>query len=226
MNYDSARRHRRSIRLQRFDYVSAGAYFVTLCTKDRACVLIDPVIAGIINDVWQALPGRFPTIELDEFVVMPNHVHLIVWLLASDTVGAGLAPAQIIPAHAAPSSDWARLALAPTEWRIPQPDKTNLCPSLGEVIGTFKSLVFTVYLDWIESHDPARRAKFWQRNYYEHVIRSDPELNAIRRYIQANPIHWNEDRDNVENIRRLQVPASVDEYLEDVQLLMNASGGT
>lgn len=198
MNHAPTRPQRRSIRLRRFDYASAGAYFVTLCTKDRACVLTDPVITGIIQDVWPALPGWFPTIELDEFVIMPNHVHLIAWLLASDTVGAGHASA-----HAVPASDWARASLAPTEWRIPQPDKTNLSPTLGEVIGTFKSLVFTVYLDWLESHDPARRAKFWQRNYYEHVIRSDPELNAIRRYIQENPIHWNEDRDNVENIRHL-----------------------
>ena len=219
MNHDPTRPQRRSIRLRRFDYASAGAYFVTLCTKDRACVLTDPVITGIIQDVWPALPGWFPTIELDEFVIMPNHVHLIVWLLASDTVGAGHAPA-----HAVPASDWARASLAPTERRIPQPDKTNLSPTLGEVIGTFKSLVFTVHFDWIESHDPARRAKFWQRNYYEHVIRCDPELNAIRRYIQENPIHWNEDRDNVENIRHLQMPTSVDEYLEDVQALLNDDG--
>jgi REP element-mobilizing transposase RayT len=70
---------------------------------------------------------------------------------------------------------------------IPKPDAVNLHPSLGDVIGAFKSLVFTVYLDWVEARDWARRAKFWQRNYYEHIIRSDPKLNAIRRYIQEDP---------------------------------------
>ena len=86
-------------------------------------------------------------------------------------------------------------------------------------MGAFKSLVFTVYLDWIETHEPERRAKFWQRNFYEHVIRSDQELNAIRRYIQDNPLHWNEDRDNPDNVRRLLPPAMPEEYLEDVQSL-------
>ncbi len=72
--------HRRSIRLKGYDYRSAGAYFVTLCTRQRECVLADPVVTGIITAVWWALPGWFPTLELDEFVVMPNHVHFIVWL--------------------------------------------------------------------------------------------------------------------------------------------------
>jgi putative transposase len=113
------------------------------------------------------------------------------------------------------------LAVAPgAEWVIPQPEAVNLHPTLGDVMGAFKSLVFTVYLDWIEAHDPVRRAKFWQRNYYEHVIRHDAELAAIRRYIQDNPLHWAEDRDNLENVRRLPVPAKVEDYLEDVQILM------
>ena len=203
---DPGRHHRRSIRLAGYDYASAGAYFVTLCTKGRVCVLNDSIVIGVIRDVWCALPDWFPTIELDEFIIMPNHVHLIVWLLPSDPASA---------------PDRARASLAPTEWEIPRPDKINLCPSLGDVIGAFKSLVFTIYLDWIEAHDPSRRAKFWQRNYYEHIIRSDPELNAIRCYIQENPIHWNEDRDNLDNLRHLPAPTNVDEYLEDVQLLKN-----
>ena len=103
---------------------------------------------------------------------------------------------------------------------IPKPDTVNLHPSLGDVMGAFKSLVFTVYLDWIESHASTRRAKFWQRNYYEHIIRSDPELNAIRRYIQENPLHWAEDRDNLDNIRHLPLPTKVEDYLEDIQPLM------
>lgn len=91
-----------------YDYSQAGAYFVTLCTQKRECVLVDPVVAGIILDVWESLPTRFPTIALDEFVRMPNHVHFIVWLqphsgqphsrqpqglpLRQRDVGAGLAP--------------------------------------------------------------------------------------------------------------------------------------
>ena len=189
---------------------SSGEYFVTICTKGRECVLDDPVVMGIILDVWHALPGWFPTIELDAFVIMPNHAHLIVWLLSPDDVGATLAVAQ----------DRAGARPAPTEWVIPKPAAVNMAPSLGDVMGAFKSLVFTVYLDWIEMHDPARHAKFWQRNYYEHVIRHDAELAAIRRYIQDNPLHWIEDRDNPDNVRHWPLPTKVEDYLEDIQLLI------
>jgi hypothetical protein len=194
MKYDPKRHHRHSIRLKEYDYAQAGAYFVTICTKGRECVLDDPVVEGIIIAVWHALPGWFPTIELDEFVVMPNHVHLIVWILSpdeveasladtneagangagarpaptSDDVGATLAVAQLadetgaspVPtdgmvdvgasladANDVDAEDWARASLAPTEWVIPKPDTVNMAPALGDVMGAFKSLVFTVYLD-------------------------------------------------------------------------------
>jgi REP element-mobilizing transposase RayT len=81
MRYDPTKHHRRSIRLKGYDYHNAGAYFVTICTKNRECLLDDPIINAIINDVWQALPSWFPTIELDEFIIMPNHTHFVVWIL-------------------------------------------------------------------------------------------------------------------------------------------------
>ncbi len=230
MKYDPAKYHRRSIRLKGHDYTQAGAYFVTICVQGRECVLDDPVVTGITTDVWCALPDWFPTIALDEFVVMPNHVHQIVWLNppsddgAEGDVGATLAVAPNAIASDAVASDAvacdrARASLAPTDWVIPQAEKVNLRPRLGDVMGAFQSLVFTVYLDWIEAHDPARRAKFWQRNYYEHVIRNDRELNAIRRYIGDNPKQWILDRDNPDNIRRLPFPTRVEEYLKDIQAL-------
>lgn len=72
--------NRRSIRYKGFDYSSAGAYFVTVCTKDRLPVLEDEILRAIVSDVWFALPAWFPTVGLDEFVIMPNHVHFILWL--------------------------------------------------------------------------------------------------------------------------------------------------
>lgn len=80
MQHDADHRHRRSLRLPGYDYHSANAYFVTLCTRQRECLLDDPIVTEIITKVWSVLPVRFPTIALDEFAVMPNHVHLIVWL--------------------------------------------------------------------------------------------------------------------------------------------------
>jgi hypothetical protein len=104
------------------------------------------------------------------------------------------------------------------DWVIPRPGKVNPSPRLGDVIGAFKSLTIKVHLDWIRSHDPTRRAKFWQRNYYEHIIRNERELKAIREYIRNNPLQWALDRDNPENIRHLPPPTDVREYLLDIQL--------
>jgi putative transposase len=206
MKYDPAKHHRRSIRLKGFDYHSAGAYFITICTKNREPVLNDPMVNGIIRDVWQALPLWFPSIKLDQFVVMSNHLHFVVWL------GVETHPAD---AAYTPVDNG-----KPRPYRLPIPQSINMTPSLGDVVGAFKSLVFTVYLDWIKSHTLTRHAKFWQANYYEHIIRSDKELNAIRQYIINNPINWNLDRDNPENLRRLPRPQMVEEYFEDIKPLM------
>ena len=206
-----------------YDYHNAGAYFVTICTKNRECVLDDPVVNEIIVAVWQALPQWFPTIELDEFVVMPNHVHFVVWI-----VGVGIPLAGILDADEKDGNVGMPLAGIRNDEKdggkprpyVPQPQKINMSPALGDIVGAFKSLVFTVYLDWIEKNDPSRRAKFWHTNYYEHIVRNDKELNAIRQYIIDNPIHWETDRDNLENLNHLPPPETVDDYLEEMRQLM------
>ena len=102
MRYDRDRHHRHSSRLPDYDYSRAGAYFVTICTQDRDCALGHRVLRQIIVDVWNALPNWFPTLTLDAIVVMPNHVHFIVWLgpvpdgvgIQTTIVGAPLAGAR------------------------------------------------------------------------------------------------------------------------------------
>ncbi|MFN4294850.1 MAG: transposase, partial [Thermoflexales bacterium] len=105
MTYDPQKHHRRSIRLKGYDYSQAGAYFITIVAQDRAC-LFGEVVDGemrlndagrMVWDEWNALPDRFPGLELDAFVVMPNHVHGIIVLTGSapddapaPAVGAGL----------------------------------------------------------------------------------------------------------------------------------------
>ncbi|MDO9302162.1 MAG: hypothetical protein Q7T89_12300 [Anaerolineales bacterium] len=216
MKHDPNKHHRRSIRLKGYDYHNAGAYFITICTKNRECVLDDVIINGIINDVWQALPSWFPTIELDEFVIMPNHVHFVVWIVGTSL--ADVLPTNILDADVIDggNADGGK----PRPYQISQPQKININPTLGDVVGAFKSLVFKVYLGWIEINDPSRRAKFWQHNYYEHIIRNDRELNAIRQYIIDNPINWKMDRDNLENLLQLPPPEKVEDYLEDLEQLM------
>lgn len=206
MKYDPNKHHRRSIRLKGYDYHNAGAYFVTICTINRVCVLDDPTINAIINDIWLALPLWFPTIELDEFIIMPNHVHFVVWL------GVGMPLAGVLPEN----KDGGK----PRPYAIPSPQKTNNNPTLGDVVGAFKPLVFKTYFNWIETNNVQRQAKFWQANYYEHIIRNDRELNAIRQYIIENPNNWQTDRDNLNNINQLPPPSKMEDYLEELYELM------
>ena len=101
MKYDPSRHHRRSIRLKGYDYSQAGAYFITLCAQDREC-LFGEVVDGemrlndagrMIESVWNEIPLFYPGVDIDEFAVMPNHVHGIV-ILAGATPGdpVGAAP--------------------------------------------------------------------------------------------------------------------------------------
>ena len=91
--------HRRSIRLKEFDYSSSGAYFITICTQQRECFLSQIVdeetnLSGngkIVQEVWDKLPLHYTNLELDAFVVMPNHIHGVI--LLADSVGTGLRPA-------------------------------------------------------------------------------------------------------------------------------------
>ena len=224
MKYDPTKHHRRSIRLKGYDYHNAGAYFVTICTQNRECVLEDPIVNAIIKDVWQALPSWFPTIELDEFVIMPNHTHFVVWITDVGTSLADVLDADVLDADVLDADvlDGGNMdGGKPHPYKIPKPEKKNTAPALGDVVGAFKSLVFKVYLDWVEINDPSRRAKFWQHNYYEHIVRNERELNAIRQYIVDNPMNWKMDRDNLENLRKLPPPEKVEDYLEDLKELMS-----
>src|SRR5208337_4586349 len=98
-DYNPEIHRRRSIRLRGYDYSSSGAYFVTVCIKNKECLfgeIVDGMMrlnhAGeLIREIWEALPKRYDDIDLDSFVVMPNHVHGIIVLIDTSAVGAGLA---------------------------------------------------------------------------------------------------------------------------------------
>jgi putative transposase len=94
MRYDPERHNRRSIRLREFDYTTAGAYFVTIVGQDRACLFGD-VIDGemhlndagrMVETVWTEIPAFYPGVDIDSFVIMPNHLHGIV-VLEQSSVG-------------------------------------------------------------------------------------------------------------------------------------------
>jgi hypothetical protein len=72
----------------------------------------------------------------------------------------------------------------------------------------------------VNSAQKIRGAVLWQKNYYEHIIRNDRELKNIRWYIVNNPLNWQLDRDNLQNIRKLTPPKKVEEYVMDVEVMV------
>jgi len=191
--FDPHKHHRRSIRLPEYDYSQAGAYYVTIVSWHREC-LFGEVVNGemklnkageIVRWEWLELPKRMQFIVLGAFIVMPNHFHGILFFL--ENVGA------------------TRQSLTRTrEGKILLPPKTNdgidgsplprrpKPSSLGAVISQFKSRV-TKRLWKIPS---LHETPIWQRNYHEHIIRNERDLQNKTDYIESNPMLWDEDDEN------------------------------
>ena len=163
MIYDPNIHHRRSIRLPEYDYSQIGGYFVTIVTQDRECLFGDVVdkkmilnnAGKMIQRIWNELPTRFPNIELDEYIVMPNHFHGILIIIKKSS------------------------------------------KSLGDIVGAFKSITTHKYILGVKNNRWQRfNKKLWQRNYWEHIIRDENDLNRIREYINNNPFDWESDNEN------------------------------
>ncbi|MBD6620225.1 transposase [Komarekiella sp. 'clone 1'] len=176
MPYDPRKHRRRSIRLKGYDYTQPGAYFITLCTHGRQC-LFGNVVKGkmqlnylghIAFNCWEAIPDHFPHIELDTFVVMPNHLHGIL-VITDTSVGAW-------HCHAHTREQFGK----PVRGSIPT------------VIGSYKSAVSkSINVIW-----HTKGQSIWQRNFYEHISRDQKSLDHIRQYILDNPQRWADDPDN------------------------------
>jgi REP element-mobilizing transposase RayT len=144
----------------------------------------------MVEAVWAEVPEHYPGIQTDVFVVMPNHIHGIIVIVQSGPfVGAG--------PRACPDS-------GQTSKRIGQPQgvaPTGL--SLSDVMHRFKTLTTKRFAEGVKDRGwPPFRARLWQRNYYEHVIRNDGELDRIREYIATNPLRWALDRENPQRTGR------------------------
>jgi putative transposase len=97
MTFNPEVHHRRSIRLQGFDYSLSGAYFLTVCTYERECVLVSEVLVHAVRSEWRALPERFPTVLPDEVIVMPNHVHGVL-MINEDRASGRVELGQVVSA--------------------------------------------------------------------------------------------------------------------------------
>ncbi len=187
MKYDPGQRHRRSIRLHGYDYTQAGACFITVCTHNRECLFGDVVdgemrlneIGLIVQDEWMKTAVLRPCVVLDAFVVMPNHVHGII-VLTGDCRGT--------------------LQRAPTDHRAPTAHGTHTIEQFGKPtsnsIPTIVRLFKSAATKRINEYRRTLGVPIWQRNYYEHVIRSEESLKRIREYIVHNPSRWAMDQGN------------------------------
>ncbi|MFH1524390.1 MAG: transposase [Chloroflexota bacterium] len=174
-------RGRRSIRLKGYDYTQAGGYFVTILTFQREC-LFGKIFNGemavtslgkIVLDCWDQIPVHFSNAQTDAFVIMPNHVHGIIFIHESKS------PILVRAQHAAPLR-----GVAP-----------NVKPgSLGAIVRSFKSAVTR------RAGRELHTANIWHRNYFEHIIRDNEDYERIVGYIFANPANWNQDEDHPNNI--------------------------
>jgi REP element-mobilizing transposase RayT len=181
--FDPKKHHRKSIRLQGHDYSQVGAYYVTIVTYHRDCLFGEIMnqemvlndFGKIADECWRAIPEHFPSVELGAYVIMPNHVHGVIVICNDETTTVGAT-------HASPL-------------RIPN-SRPHGAPSrsLGAIVGSFKSAV-TKHIG--REHNATG---IWQRNYYEHIIRNETDLQNKTDYIEANPILWDEDDNNPRNI--------------------------
>lgn len=166
---------RRSIRLKNYDYLQNGGYFITVCVKNSECILGEirngktqsSHIGEIVKNCWFEISSHFKNVILDQFVIMPNHVHGILFIDHCKGVACNV-PTARNNFHSAIS---------------PKPK------SLPTIIRSFKSAVSNI----------CNKNNYhfqWHRNYYEHIIRNEHELNRIRKYIMNNPLQWELDLHN------------------------------
>ena len=184
--------NRQSNRLPYYDYSHTGAYFVTIVTWNHVCLFGEIVkdevqlnaMGRIVDRVWQEIPAHFPGVTVEDFVVMPNHVHGVIWIdgidvvepdeiKKTDDVGARHELNQITDVGARHASPVRRP-------RGVEPQ------SLGAIVGSFKSAV-TKQIHQIKGFKDLR---VWHRNYYERVIRDEREHEQIVDYIHDNPMNW------------------------------------
>lgn len=172
MPYNPEIHHRKTIRLKSYDYSQAGAYFITICTKQKQCIFGDikngemrfNALGSIADKYWQEIPEHFPNVALDTYTIMPNHLHGILWIIESS-----------------------------------QRDNKNrkfgdiVIGSISSIVRFYKAIV-TKKINKI--CNTKGLSVVWQGRYYEQIIRDEKALVNIRSYIINNPLNWDIDEEN------------------------------
>jgi len=191
--------YRKSIRLKGWDYSNPGLYFITICTKNRIHHFGE-IRDGIMGlsvpgclawHYWREIPDHHPNVVLDEFIVMPNHLHSIVVIEYQETDSQPVGP---LHATAVQNVDSVHKMMS------------NISPDVGSlstIIRSYKSAI----TGWCNANGHEYFA--WQSRFYDHIIRNEASLNRIREYIATNPLRWQMDRENPDRVHEMAV-----EYME------------
>ena len=173
MKFDPQKPHRHSIRLKEYDYSQAGAYYVTIDVQNRVCLFGEIVNCEmILNEAGKMVNEQWDAL-LERF---PN-IEFDVY--------------QVMPNH------FHGIIVVTENVDTQNVVVQNKKPTLGDIIGAFKSITTHEYILGVDNKNwPQFYKRLWQRNYYEHVIRDEADLNRIRDYIQSNPANWDEDEEN------------------------------
>jgi len=197
VKFDPKIHHRRSIRLQGYDYSQAGGYYVTIVTWHREFLFGEITnqemqlnkVGKIVEWEWLELSKRLPYVELGSHVVMPNHFHGILFI--HESVGATHHGRKL----SQPDTEPRRAITSEGIDGSPLPHGPKPA-SLGAIVAQFKSRVTKRIWKFPElNHTP-----IWQRSYYEHIIRNEKDLQNKTDYINANPLLWGEDEENPINV--------------------------
>lgn len=201
MYYNHQIHNRKSIRLKGYDYSQAGAYFVTICTKNRQC-LFGEIVNGemILNeygiiayDEWLKTPELRINVELDVFIVMPNHIHGII-VITDIVKGVLHTPGDNVVTHM--PGDATDISLMNDKKNVPD-NIRDLCntslrsPSqtVGAIVRGYKSSV----TNKINESKHCKGFMVWHRNYHDRIIRNQQSYHNISEYIKNNPAKWNDD---------------------------------
>ena len=179
--------------LKKYDYSQPGAYFMTICTDNRICyfgnvvdgIMISFTIIEAVREIWLEIPKRFQCIDLDAFIIMPNHIHGII--IINKEGSSLIRQTHKINYRNNPNMRFINQSPIKTNnWILTE----NSQQMVGKIIRYFKAKSSKII------HESGFQHFRWQRNYYEHVVRSAIELDCIREYIINNPVQWELDREN------------------------------
>ena len=191
----------KSNRLQNYDYSQNWGYFITICTHERQHYfgeIIDWKM--IMNEYWKIVEKEIlntktirKNVILDDFIIMPNHVHMVI-IINNVNVHSAVKTHSVVDVHSVVKTH----SVVETHCNVSLQDKNKFWPQKNNLASIIRWLKWTITKQinclWKEPYFA------WQKNYYDRIIRNQEELGRIRKYILENPMKWEIDKNNTENI--------------------------